>query len=288
MTSDLRLGYACLSGDTPVKAQERNNVKISGRGSTPMIFAHGYGCDQHMWRLVAPAFESDYRVVLFDHVGAGKSNLSAYNRNKYGSLDGYADDLLEICAEHSLRNGIFVGHSVSAMIGVLAAVKEPARFSALVLVGPSPHYLNDGAYLGGFESADIEGLLDFLDSNHLGWSAQMAPVIMGNPDRPELAAELANSFCRTDPEIARHFARVTFRSDNRNDLANVRTPTLILQCSEDAIAQTHVGEFVHHSIPNSHLTHLKATGHCPQLSAPAETIDAIRKGLQTMRVTQHP
>jgi sigma-B regulation protein RsbQ len=251
-----------------------------------MIFAHGYGCDQNMWRLVAPAFENDYRVVLFDHVGAGKSDLSAFDEKKYGTLDGYADDLLEICASLSLFGAVFVGHSVSAIIGILAALKEPGRFSTLVLVGPSPCYLNDGDYFGGFEGADIEGLLDFLDSNHLGWSAQMAPSIMGNPNRPELAAELENSFCRTDPDIARHFARVTFKSDNREDLMRVTTPTLILQCSEDVIAQTCVGEYVHRAMPNSEITYLKATGHCPHLSAPEETIDAIRIGLRTLEATR--
>jgi sigma-B regulation protein RsbQ len=266
-----------------VNARKRNNVQLSGRGNIPMIFAHGYGCDQSMWRHVAPAFDSDYRVVLFDHVGAGKSDLGSFDQNKYGTLDGYADDLLEICEDLSLTGSVFVGHSVSAIIGVLAALKEPERFSTLVLVGPSPSYLNDGEYVGGFEPEDIEGLLDFLDSNHLGWAARMAPTIMGNPDRPELAAELENSFCRTDPDIARQFARVTFTSDNRKDLLKVRTPTLILQCAEDVIAQTCVGQFVHRAIPNSEIAYLKATGHCPHLSAPEETIDAIRIGLRTLQ-----
>jgi sigma-B regulation protein RsbQ len=265
-----------------LNATQRNNVHISGRGVTPMIFAHGYGCDQNMWHFVAPAFEDYYRVVLFDHVGAGRSDLQAFDPPKYATLDGHAADLLEICQELDLRNAIFVGHSVSSIIGVLAALKEPDRFSALVLVGPSPCYINDGDYVGGFERTDINGLLDLLDSNHLGWSAQMAPVIMGNPDKPELTAELENSFCRTDPEIARHFARVTFTSDNRKDLSRVETPTLILQCSQDAIAQTCVGEYVHRAMTNSQITHLKAKGHCPHLSAPEETIVAIRNGLETM------
>jgi sigma-B regulation protein RsbQ len=265
-----------------LNARQRNNVHISGRGTTPMIFAHGYGCDQNMWRFVAPAFEDDYRVVLFDHVGAGRSDLKAFDPPKYSTLEGYTADLLEICDELALRDVIFVGHSVSSMIGVLAALKAPARFAALILIGPSPCYLNDGDYVGGFEKADIDGLLDFLDSNHLGWSAQMAPVIMGNPDRPELAAELENSFCRTDPEIARHFARVTFTSDNRNDLSKVQTPTLILQCSQDAIAQESVGEYVHRAISHSSILYLKATGHCPNLSAPKETIEAIRSGLRAL------
>ncbi len=196
----------------------RNNVQLSGRESgQPMVFAHGFGCDQNMWRFVAPAFEDEYRIVLFDHVGAGGSDLSAFNRNKYSSLQGYASDVLDICRELDLTRAVFVGHSVSAAIGVLAAVGEPERFDALVLVGPSPCYINDGDYVGGFSREDIEGLLESLDSNYLGWSSAMAPVIMGNPDRPQLGEELTNSFCRTDPEIARHFARTTFLSDNRAD-----------------------------------------------------------------------
>ncbi len=245
-----------------------------------MIFAHGYGCDQNMWRYVAPAFEAECKVVLFDHVGAGKSDLSAFDRRKYHSLDGYAQDVLEICHELNLENITFVGHSVSSMIGVLAAIQQPDRFENLVLVGPSPRYVNDGAYMGGFERQDIEGLLDMLDSNYLGWASTMAPVIMGNGNRPELAAELENSFCRTDPHIARFFARVTFLSDNRADLAKVRTRTLILQCSSDAIAPLSVGDFVHRHIPGSELVIMKATGHCPNLSAPEETISAIKTFLK--------
>ncbi len=241
-----------------------------------MIFAHGFGCDQNMWRFVAPAFEDEYRIVLFDHVGAGLSDLSAYNPGRYASLQGYAADVLEICRELELKRAIFVGHSVSAMVGVLAAIQEPDRFESLILVGPSPRYIDDGDYTGGFSREDIEGLLDSLDSNYLGWSSAMAPVIMGNPDRPELGAELTNSFCRTDPEIAKHFARATFLSDNRADLSKVTARALILQCSEDVIAPQAVGEYVHRQIPNSELVLMKATGHCPNLSAPEETIAAIQ------------
>lgn len=262
-----------------VSAIQRNNVRVSGKGSQPMLFAHGYGCDQNMWRYVAPAFEAEYKVVLFDHVGAGKSDISCFDRTKYRSLAGYAQDVLEICHELDLQDVIFVGHSVSSMIGVLAANLEPNRFASLVLVGPSPRYVNDGAYVGGFERQDIVGLLDMVDSNYLGWASTMAPVIMGNGDRPELAAELENSFCRTDPQIAKFFARVTFLSDNRTDLAKVQARTLILQCSSDVIAPACVGEFVHREIPNSELVYLKATGHCPNLSAPEETIDAIQQFL---------
>ena len=259
---------------------KRNNIRLSGpEGAPAMVFAHGFGCDQNMWRRVAPAFEKDYRIVLFDHVGAGGSDLSAYSRAKYDSLQGYAGDVLDLCRELDLRRPIFVGHSVSAMIGVLAALEEPDRFDRLILVGPSPRYIDDADYVGGFSREDIEGLLMSLDSNYLGWSSAMAPVIMGNPERPELGAELTNSFCRTDPQIASHFARVTFLSDNRADLPKVRTPSLILQCSDDAIAPAAVGDYVHDRIPGSTIIRMKATGHCPNLSAPEETIAAIKSFL---------
>jgi sigma-B regulation protein RsbQ len=263
-----------------MSASLRNNVRVSGQGSRAMLFAHGFGCDQNMWRYMAPAFEDEYRVILFDHVGAGRSDLAAYNREKYGTLDGYATDVLGICEELSLEHVIFVGHSVSAMIGVLAAARAPARFEALVLIGPSPRYIDADGYVGGFSRQDIEELLTSLESNYLGWSAAMAPVIMGNPDRPELGTELANSFCRTDPEIAEHFARVTFLSDNREDLSVVTVPTLILQCSDDIIAPAAVGEFVHSRITASQLVTLKATGHCPNLSAPEETTAAVKAFLE--------
>src|SRR4051812_39904697 len=244
-----------------------------------MVFAHGFGCDQRMWRFVAPDFEVDHRVVLFDHVGSGHSEPSAYDPEKYGSLHGYADDVVEICRDLGLADVVFVGHSVSAMIGVLALRQAPELFGALVMIGPNPRYVDDDGYTGGFSRTDIVGLLEALDGNHLGWSTQMAPVIMGNPERPELTAELTNSFCRTDPDIARQFARVTFLSDNRDDLDAVAVPTLVLQCSEDVIAPEVVGRFVHASIPGSTFTRLKATGHVPHLSAPEETTAAIRSFL---------
>ena len=258
---------------------QRNNVTLSGEGGQPMIFAHGYGCDHNMWRLITPAFSRDYRLVLFDHVGSGRSDLGAYDRVKYSSLQGYADDVLEICDALDIARGIFVGHSVSAMIGVLAAIKEPERFDRLVLIGPSPRYINDDDYVGGFTAEDIQELLQFQDSNYLGWSRTLAPVIMGNPDRPELTAELENSFCRTDPEIAKQFAAVTFLSDNRADLPKVTTPSLILQCREDAIAPPAVGEYVHRHLPESELVVMDSTGHCPHLSAPDETIAAMTRFL---------
>jgi len=255
---------------------ERNNVHVRGAGSRAMVFAHGFGCDQNMWRFVAPKFEGDFNVVLFDHVGAGRSDLSAYDPGKYSTLSGYADDVVAIGSELGLRDAIFVGHSVSAMIGVLATLKAPGMFGRLVLVGPSARYIDDVGYVGGFSEKQIAELLEFLEDNHMGWSAAMAPSIMGNPDRPELGEELTNSFCRTDPEIAKAFARVTFTSDNRADLAKVSVPTLILQCKEDIIASTEVGEFVHNQIPRSKMVILDATGHCPNLSAPREVVAAMQ------------
>jgi sigma-B regulation protein RsbQ len=254
----------------------RNHVNISGRGPRAMMFSHGFGCDQNMWTAVARSFEGEFRTILFDHVGAGRSDPGAYDARKYSSLDGYADDVVEIGRALALKDAVFVGHSVSAMIGALACLKAPGMFSALVMVGPSPRYIDDGAYVGGFSHGQVEELLEFLADNHLGWSAAMAPAIMGNPDRPELGKALTNSFCATDPEMARQFARVTFFSDNRADLARIAVHTLVLQCREDIIAPECVGEYVHAQIPNSEYRLLDATGHCPNLSAPEEVAAAIR------------
>jgi len=256
---------------------QRHAVGVTGKpDGQPMLFAHGFGCDQNMWRYVAPEFTGTHRVVLFDHVGAGRSDLRAYDDKRYSTLDGYASDVLEIIHDLDLHDVIFVGHSVSAMIGVLAAIREPERFAKLVLVGPSPRYIDTADYVGGFAKADIEAMLESLDSNYLGWSSAIAPVIMANPDRPELGQELTNSFCATDPEIARKFARVTFLSDNREDLAKLRTPALILQCADDVIAPAAVGEYVHAHLKGSTLVAMNATGHCPNLSAPDETVAAIK------------
>jgi sigma-B regulation protein RsbQ len=254
----------------------RNNVTVTGRADGPVIvLAHGFGCDQNMWRLVTPILERDFRVVAFDHVGAGGSDLSVWDPVRYATLEGYAEDVLTILQEMDLPPVAFVGHSVASMIGVLAAVREPKRFSSLVLLVPSPCYIDQEGYRGGFSRADIEELLESLDSNYLGWSAAMAPVIMGNPDRPELGQELTNSFCRTDPVIAGSFARVTFLSDHRADLAAVEVPTLVVDCRQDAIAPPEVGAYVHAAIVGSRLVTLDATGHCPQLSAPEATAQAI-------------
>ncbi len=244
-----------------------------------MVFVHGFGCDQHMWRHVAPHFEQEYRVVRYDQMGSGASDVAAYDPERYSSLEGYARDLLEICAALELEDVILVGHSVSAMTGVIADLAEPGRIARHVMVGPSPRYIDDPPYVGGFTEDDIADLLEQLDANYLGWSSAMAPVIVGNPDRPELGEELAASFCRADPDIARRFARVTFLSDNRADLPRVQAPTLVVQCQQDVIAPLQVGEYVNAAIPGSELVVLDATGHCPQLSAPAETTAAIARFL---------
>ena len=259
-----------------VDLTSRHNVRVTGRtDGQPMLFAHGFGCDQNMWRFVAPAFEDEFRVILFDHVGSGGSDLAAYDPDRYSSLAGYAEDVLALCEALQLQDVVFVGHSVSAMIGVVANLAAPDLFDKLVLIGPSPRYIDDEGYLGGFAPEDIDELLASLDSNYLGWSQAMAPVIMGNPERPELGDELTDSFCRTDPAIAKRFARATFLADNRVDLERVTTPTLILQCRDDVIAPLAVGDFVHGAISGSELVVLDAVGHCPNLSAPAATIDAI-------------
>jgi sigma-B regulation protein RsbQ len=260
----------------------RNNVKVFGRGSQPMLFAHGFGCDQNMWRFVTPAFEDDYRIVLFDYVGSGRSDLRAYDPERYSTLAGYAQDVLDVVHALDLRDVVFVGHSVSSMIGVLAANREPERFARLVLVGPSPRYINDPpSYVGGFERSDIEGLLETMEKNYIGWANFLAPAIMKNPERPELSRELEASFCSTDPVIARRFAEATFFADNRADLGSVRVPSLIMQCSEDMIAPAEVGDYVHQAIAGSTLRVMKATGHCPHMSHPEETVEVIRDYLRT-------
>ena len=253
----------------------RNNVNVSGSG-TPMLFAHGYGCDQNMWRHITPSFRATHKLVLFDHMGMGRSDASAFAPTKYQGLHAYADDMLEVCRALDLKDVVFVGHSVGAMIGILAAIEEPTRFAKLVLIGPSPRYIDEGEYVGGFSREALEALLEALCSDYVESSQQLAPMIMGNDDRPELSRELADSFCRTNPELARHFARITFMSDNRRALKNVRTLSLIVQCSYDAIAPLAVGRYVHEQIPNSQFVVMRATGHCPNLSAPEETIASIK------------
>ncbi|MFZ4181924.1 alpha/beta fold hydrolase [Streptomyces sp. R02] len=260
----------------------RNNVRVTGATTgRPVVLVHGFGCDQNMWRLVEPLLAEDHPLVLFDYVGAGRSDLSAWQEDRYSSLDGYARDLVEVCEELDLRDAVVVGHSVSAMTGVLAAAAAPGRIGALVMVCPSPRYIDEDDYRGGFSADDIDELLESLESNYLGWSAAMAPVIMGNPDRPELGEELTNSFCATDPDIARVFARTTFLSDSRKDLETVTVPTLILECEQDVIAPREVGAYVHAAVKGSDLVTLDAVGHCPQLSAPEATASAIRSFLSS-------
>lgn len=262
-----------------ISAIKRNHVLVKGKGSQVMLFAHGFGCDQNMWRSVTPAFEDDYKIVLFDHVGAGNSDHTAYNSEKYAQLEGYAADIVEICEELNMEDVIFVGHSVSSVIGMMAYLEAPHLFKSLIMAAPSPSYINDGDYVGGFTHEQITELLESLDNNHLGWSMAMAPVIMANPDRGELAEELTNSFCRTNPEIAKEFAKTTFLSDSRDLLPQVKIPTLILQCSEDVIAPEEVGVYMHQNMKNSQLVLMEATGHCPNLSAPEETVEAIKQFL---------
>lgn len=261
---------------TVVDVLTRNNVKIVGCEDAPtMMLAHGFGCDQNLWRLVTARLAPSFRVVLFDHVGSGSSDPSAWDAQRYSSLHAYADDILDIVRGLDLHDVVFVGHSVAAMMGVLAVSTDPSRFAKLVLLTPSPCYVDDEEYRGGFSRRDIEELLDSLESNYLGWSRSMAPVIMGAPERPELADELADSFCRTDPACARVFARTTFLSDNRADLAGVSVPTLVIECAHDAIAPREVGAYVHQHVGSSKLVTLDTTGHCPQLSAPEATAQAI-------------
>lgn len=260
----------------------RNNVHVLGQGPSTLVFAHGFGCDQNMWRKLVPAFEGRYKIVLFDLTGSGQSDLAAYDHARYDSLQGYADDLVDIIRSTTDGPVIFVGHSVSAMIGVLADITVPGLISAHVMVGPSPCYINSEGYQGGFSREDILSLLETLDSNYLGWSSSMAPAIMGAPEQPDLGEELTNSFCRTDPSVARQFARVTFMSDHRADVAKVVVPTLILQCSDDLIAPMSVGEYMHRTIRGSMLRIIKNIGHCPHLSAPSACTEAMEDFLVTL------
>jgi sigma-B regulation protein RsbQ len=264
---------------------ERNNVQVIGQGQQPMVFAHGFGCDQNMWRFIIPAFEADYRLVLFDYVGSGQSDPKAYDAGRYSQLEGYAQDLLEVCAALDLWNVVLVGHSVSSMIGLLAAIEAPDRFEQLVMVSPSPCYINDveNGYVGGFEHQDIADLLDIMERNYMGWASFLAPMVMQNPDRPELTQELEGSFCSTDPTMAIRFAKATFYSDNRDDLAKVSVPSLVLQCTDDAIAPVEVGQYLNQHLPHSTFQLMQATGHCPHMSHPDETIALMKTYLEAAR-----
>ena len=268
------------------KILRRNNIKLFGQGTQTMMFAHGFGCDQNMWRFVTPAFEKNYKIILFDYVGCGKSDISAYSSKRYSDLNGYVQDVLDICEELALTDVIFVGHSVSSMIGLLSSIQAPNYFERLIFVGPSPCYINDlPNYYGGFERKDIEDLLDIMEKNYIGWASFMAPMVMQNQEHPELSEELEASFCSTDPVVASRFAEVTFYSDNRSDLPNGSVPSLILQCTDDMVAPTEVGHYLHRHLPKSTLRLMKATGHCPHLSHPQETIDMIKEYLSAPHTT---
>lgn len=267
----------------PQKILKRNNVNVVGRatGQEPLMLAHGFGCDQKMWRHLVPAFEDQREIILFDYVGSGGSDSSAWKPDRYSTLEGYAQDVLEILEAVDPEPVIFVGHSVSSVIGILAANRAPHRFRDLILIGPSPRYINDPPYVGGFEREDIEGLLETMDRNFIGWAQFLAPVVMKNPERTELTEELTRSFCSTDPAIVRRFAETTFLSDNRSDLEHVTVPSLIMQCSEDSIAPPEVGEYMREHLPGSDFVQMRATGHCPHMSHPEETIDIIRDRLDS-------
>lgn len=255
---------------------KRNNVTVTGKGDTVMLFAHGFGCDQNAWKKIAPAFADDYKLIFFDYIGAGKSDISAYDKTKYSSIDGYVKDILEICDELKVKDAVFVGHSVSCMIGALASIKEPSIFNKLIFIGPSPSYLNEKGYVGGFDKEDIDSLMEVMDDDYINWSRSMAPKIMGEHQRSDLKEELTDFFCSYNPEIAKDFARVTFLSDNKKDLPNIPVESLTLQCTDDIIAPLEVGQYIHANTPNNIMVILNATGHCPHMSAPEETIEAMK------------
>lgn len=261
---------------------ERNNVTVTGEEGQPMLFAHGFGCDQNMWRYVTPAFEADYRLVLFDYVGAGGSDLSAYDPDRYDTLEGYAQDVLDVCEALALDDVIFVGHSVSTVVGMLVAIEQPERFDELVLVGASPCYLNDPPdYYGGFNRDALEGLLEMMDKNYLGWADYFASLLMQQADATEVVDVLDRSFCSTDPHVARQFAEVTFFSDYRDVVPNVPTSSLLVQCADDIVAPPSVSHFLEQHLPDTTLTVLDAAGHCPHMSHPEETTTTIREYLSS-------
>jgi sigma-B regulation protein RsbQ len=259
----------------------RNNVSIKGEGEQTMILAPGFGCDQTVWNAVSALFERDYRVILFDYVGMGKSDITAFDPDKYSDLSGYAQDVLDVCSALNLKDAIFVGHSVGGIIGLLASLQHPEYFSGLIMIGPSPCYLNEPPeYYGGFEKEDLTGLIDMMDKNYIGWATMFASTITNNPERPDVAGELEHRFCSTDPVIARKFAEACFFADNREDLQNVTVPSLIMQCADDVIAPAAVGEYMNRHIPGSTITYMNATGHCPHMSHPEETYQLIREYLE--------
>lgn len=254
---------------------KRNNVNISGQGQKVLVFAHGFGCDQYVWDEIAPFFETKYRVVLFDYVGSGRSDKAAYSEERYSTLHGYKQDLLDLCDALQLENIVFIGHSVSSMIGALAAIERPDLMKNLIMIGPSPHYLNEPGYEGGFDKADIEGMLEMMEVDFNKWAEFLAPLVMQNQERPRLIEDFERVLCSNDPVIARRFAKATFLADVRGELEKVKVPTLILQTREDAIAPQAVGEYVHGEIPDSEFKLMDATGHNPHMSHAEETIEKI-------------
>lgn len=261
---------------------ERHNVRVLGSLGPPLIFAHGFGSEQRAWRSQVAAFKDHYQIILFDHVGCGRSDFNAYNATRYSSIHGYAEDLLELCEELDVRDGILVGHSVSGMAGLLAAVAEPKRFRQLVFVKASPRYLNDpsAGYVGGFEPAQLESLYAAMSGNFHAWSTGFSKLVMDNPEMPELAQEFARSLTLMRPDIALASARVIFESDLRAELPRLKTPTLIVQSGSDFAVPDEVGLYMARHIPLAQLARIDARGHLPHLSAPQAVNQAINDFLQ--------
>lgn len=262
--------------------RSRNNISLLGNDplKKTIVFSHGFGSDQTAWRHQVEAFKNNYNIVLFDMVGAGKSDFSAYSPNRYSTLHAYSDDLIEIITELQLQKPIIVTHSVSGMTSVLASLREPQMFEKLILICSSPRYLNDGDYKGGFDQSDLDGLFDAMSSNYHAWAAGFGPVAMGNPERPELGKEFARTLGEIRPDVAQAVARVIFTSDHRKDVPKLTTPTLVIQTSNDIAVPLEVGRYLHKNIKGSTLAHIDASGHLPHMSAPDEINSVIASFLQ--------
>ena len=258
---------------------KRNNVQITGAGENQIIFGHGFGCDQLVWKEVVKEFNDDYRIITFDYVGSGQSDKGAYSKDRYSTLDGYKQDLIDVCDSLGEGTSIFVGHSVSSMIGMLASIERPELFSKLIMIAPSPYYLNESGYQGGFDKTDIEELLELMEVNYKQWAKYLAPLIMLNENLPELAEDFEELLCSNDPQIAREFAEVTFTTDVRAELKRLLVPTLIMQPQYDAIVPNEVGHYVHKQIPQSQLVVMEAIGHNPHISHAVETSAVIKEYL---------
>lgn len=254
----------------------RNNVKIFGEGEQTLLLAHGFGCDQNMWRFVKSDLGKKYRLVLFDYVGSGKSDLASFSSEKYSALDGYAENIIDVCRALNLEKVTIVGHSVSSMIGLIASIDSPQYFANMVMICPSPCFLNfPPNYFGGFERKDLEELIDLMDKNYIGWANYLAPLVMGSNNSPELIGEMSGSFCSTDPIIARVFAEATFFSDHRDILPKAKHPALVLQSRVDALASPSVGEYVQNNLPNSKMEIIDAEGHCLHMTCPEKIVQQI-------------